>query len=450
MSRDLSEMMMARERSQRALINDAQWQAHILRHINEASLPTSDLPHHSIGEQVNSINHSDKEQSPHLGNMLSAQVEGGVSASQGGVSFAALKCEAGKLESCDANAVMASTAESSEYLLDNDETVGEGQMTNECQNPKGEEMSFLFDKQGKVGLATRSHVGRVPRNSEAVPLPNANGKPADGTQEDIDRKTPLSNERARAMNRNEKPRKAIRRHRMTKEEEARFDPVLLSDLKGTTAARSRKMSAEEHDVMLHKRRLRNRASAARSREKQRKTINELSEEVEELKDFSWSLLKRAAIAESQNLATTTQSAELAAQVVTLQAQVELLQKENASLKAASVPLQVVTQPFKALSRQSSLLQLTQNKIQLADLFDQNGQQSPRTNFLPGCDVKALQRGKLSSSSLKLPSSLSVSLSSERLDSHPFSPIPRTLSFLERFFVDNALPNALNSAHKDSN
>eukprot|EP00170_Pyropia_yezoensis_P010244 contig_47143_g10282 len=48
-----------------------------------------------------------------------------------------------------------------------------------------------------------------------------------------------------------------------------LDTVALADLSGTTAAESRRMSAEERALMLHKRKLRNRASAARSRDRQR-------------------------------------------------------------------------------------------------------------------------------------------------------------------------------------
>lgn len=84
----------------------------------------------------------------------------------------------------------------------------------------------------------------------------------------------------------------IRRHRMTKEEEARFNPVDLRDLKGSTAAKSRKMTDEERDIMLHKRRLRNRQSAARSRSKQRKTIGDVSEEVDELVGITQALKER--------------------------------------------------------------------------------------------------------------------------------------------------------------
>lgn len=86
-------------------------------------------------------------------------------------------------------------------------------------------------------------------------------------------------------------KKKIRRRRLTKEEEAKYDPAQLVDLTGTTAAKSRKMTPEQRDVMLHKRRLRNRASAARSREKQRKTIGELLDEFELLENRTSKLVK---------------------------------------------------------------------------------------------------------------------------------------------------------------
>lgn len=116
----------------------------------------------------------------------------------------------------------------------------------------------------------------------------------------------------------------IRRHRMTKEEEARFNPADLVDLSGSTAAKSRKMTDTERDIMLHKRRLRNRASAARSRDKQRKTIHDLSDEMDELMAHSKALLSRCIAAESK----TAQ----------LQTAYDALAKENADLKNNSLLL----------------------------------------------------------------------------------------------------------------
>lgn len=93
----------------------------------------------------------------------------------------------------------------------------------------------------------------------------------------------------------------------------------IADLRGTTAARSRKMTEEERRVMLHKRRLRNRASAARSREKRSRTLNDLSAEVEELMKKAATLAEQArnAVEEARNL----------------KARNVLLSKENELLKA---------------------------------------------------------------------------------------------------------------------
>lgn len=104
------------------------------------------------------------------------------------------------------------------------------------------------------------------------------------------------------------------------EEELEYGSFTMADLKGTTAARSRKMTEEERRIMLHKRRLRNRASAARSREKRCRTITDLTKDVEEL------------------LRTTAQLSEecagLSAEVKRLQEENKALQKENCCLKNA--------------------------------------------------------------------------------------------------------------------
>jgi Basic region leucine zipper len=99
----------------------------------------------------------------------------------------------------------------------------------------------------------------------------------------------------------------------------------LSDLKGTTAARSRKMTELERSVMLHKRRLRNRASAARSREKQRNAVAVLSEQVATLSS-TISKLRRA------NASGRSEIARLCAQNATLRAAVAA-KNANASAQA---------------------------------------------------------------------------------------------------------------------
>lgn len=80
------------------------------------------------------------------------------------------------------------------------------------------------------------------------------------------------------------------------------NPVPLLDLSGTTAARSRKMDAGEREIMLMKRRLRNRASAARSRQKQRNQVNVLQDEVKALKRENERLLaENAALVEAAKI-----------------------------------------------------------------------------------------------------------------------------------------------------
>lgn len=94
----------------------------------------------------------------------------------------------------------------------------------------------------------------------------------------------------------------------------------MADLKGTTAARSRKMTEEERRVMLHKRRLRNRASAARSREKRSRTLNDLSTEVEDL-------MKKAATLAEQARRAMEEARRLKAKNVLLVKENELLKSE---------------------------------------------------------------------------------------------------------------------------
>eukprot|EP00871_Galdieria_phlegrea_P000313 jgi/Galph1/1282/GphlegSOOS_G6057.1 len=57
----------------------------------------------------------------------------------------------------------------------------------------------------------------------------------------------------------------------------------LEDLEGSTSAAGRKMTPEERSLMLFKRKLRNRESAARTRTKRAKTMKQIGEELEELR-----------------------------------------------------------------------------------------------------------------------------------------------------------------------
>lgn len=67
---------------------------------------------------------------------------------------------------------------------------------------------------------------------------------------------------------------------------ARFDEFLqVTDLSGTTANKGRRMTPRERDIMLYKRKLRNRDSASRSRKKKKAVIQGLNEELEALVGF---------------------------------------------------------------------------------------------------------------------------------------------------------------------
>lgn len=122
----------------------------------------------------------------------------------------------------------------------------------------------------------------------------------------------------------------IRRKRLTKEEEARFPAAELADLTGTTAARSRKMSSSERDLMLHKRRLRNRESAARSRDKQRRTAAELCGEVDALMQRT-----RQLFAECERAAASARMHE--ARAATLADANAALAAELSAMRAACAP-----------------------------------------------------------------------------------------------------------------
>jgi len=68
--------------------------------------------------------------------------------------------------------------------------------------------------------------------------------------------------------------------------EKSVDPKDLGDLRGTTSALSRKMTTEEHAMMLYKRKLRNRLSAARSRKRHQQTLLQLQSQIDGLNELS--------------------------------------------------------------------------------------------------------------------------------------------------------------------
>lgn len=69
-------------------------------------------------------------------------------------------------------------------------------------------------------------------------------------------------------------------------EAAQFPREMLGSLEGTTSAEVRKMNAAERELVLYKRKLRNRDSARRSRQKRQATVAELQVEVDQLAALS--------------------------------------------------------------------------------------------------------------------------------------------------------------------
>lgn len=98
-------------------------------------------------------------------------------------------------------------------------------------------------------------------------------------------------------------------------EAARWAPAIASqDLAGTTAAASRRMSTEERQLMLHKRKLRNRASAARSRAVARTVVADVVGEVAALEAAVSAVGARVEGVVSANAVLRRENAELRAMV----------------------------------------------------------------------------------------------------------------------------------------
>lgn len=215
---------------------------------------------------------------------------------------------------------------------------------------------------------------------------------------------------------------------MTKEEEARFDPRDLVDLRGSTAAKSRKMTPQEHEIMLHKRRLRNRQSAARSRDKQRKTIAELGEEVDQLLLKTQRVKQRCHIAESQ--------------LRQLRAAHDALRDENQQLKVSNNQLKIAnnelrnSQPTHALTQPANMPRTGSTlRVSLStDMLDKIiGASSNADALLPGAPD--------TSGMLRIPSKLHLSLSTDKLseglmpaaNSSSNAAMGRNMSIVERLF-----------------
>lgn len=71
-----------------------------------------------------------------------------------------------------------------------------------------------------------------------------------------------------------------------------FPAEMLLDLAGSTSAEVRRMNEDERALVHYKRRLRNRESAKRSRARRQATINDIQNELEDLREVTASLVDR--------------------------------------------------------------------------------------------------------------------------------------------------------------
>lgn len=448
-NKDLSEMMSVQERSQQALMRDAEWQARMLQFCSGTSNSSSQDQLRSGQNQHVPTNFSlFGELCPPNNNHFKSFEPCEELTTVKPATDCKTSAEEGKLQ--QASPLPGLTIDESLPKMDDPtQSLDDIKSISKFLPLEASEAMSSFaigDKKRKYSARENQEIKGADNLDTLLTAESLQNEPESG-DENLDANSCSDSQSTANNSETRKPRKVIRRHRMTKEEEARFAPELLRDLKGTTAAKSRKMSAQEHDVMLHKRRLRNRASAARSRDKQRKTISELCEEMEALEKNSSQLLKRAVAAEAHTALTNSQNAELSARIVTLREELDLLRKENTSLRSPFGSSSSQPQLFKYPSRPASGMHLTPSSNKLSECFKYGEQPPPKNNLMPKLCPGPSHSPKASSGSLRMPSSLSFNLSSDKLDSLMFSPLPRTFSFLERFFFDTSssanAPNGLN-------
>lgn len=97
-------------------------------------------------------------------------------------------------------------------------------------------------------------------------------------------------------------------------EARQFPKEVLKNLDGTTSAEVRKMSAAERELVLYKRKLRNRESARRSRVKRQGTLANLQIDVDELSTFSMRMLDIACRIKDENAQLRKDLAEALAEL----------------------------------------------------------------------------------------------------------------------------------------
>lgn len=104
----------------------------------------------------------------------------------------------------------------------------------------------------------------------------------------------------------------VKRRRMSEHEIEKIKtmPEAFADLKGTTAMQARRMSPDEREVVLMKRKLRNRQSAKRSRMRRQMTLNELNDEFRAMVDTSDKLREQILELVAQNKKLKMENARL--------------------------------------------------------------------------------------------------------------------------------------------
>lgn len=106
--------------------------------------------------------------------------------------------------------------------------------------------------------------------------------------------------------------------------------ALPGDLKGTTSAMSRKMTDEEHEIMLYKRKLRNRQSAARSRKRHQMILHNLQSDIQTLTKQSDDIMAACESCASDNGSLREANMRLYCENAYLRAQLSVLMNQPAS------------------------------------------------------------------------------------------------------------------------
>eukprot|EP00188_Purpureofilum_apyrenoidigerum_P005684 Plantae.Rhodophyta-Purpureofilum_apyrenoidigerum.ctg7669.p1 GENE.Plantae.Rhodophyta-Purpureofilum_apyrenoidigerum.ctg7669~~Plantae.Rhodophyta-Purpureofilum_apyrenoidigerum.ctg7669.p1 ORF type:complete len:180 (+),score=44.67 Plantae.Rhodophyta-Purpureofilum_apyrenoidigerum.ctg7669:116-655(+) len=109
---------------------------------------------------------------------------------------------------------------------------------------------------------------------------------------------------------------------------------LTGDIAGTTSAESKKMTADEYQVMLYKRKLRNRLSASKSRKRHQMEVKQLQQEIGNLSDRADSLTRVCELYAAENTKLRNENMQLYFEGAYLRAQLVHLSAQPANGYAA--------------------------------------------------------------------------------------------------------------------